>query len=207
MNTIELPPPAPGEPESLQFYRKLLDERKVETAKIVESLPDSRPLVLEIGCGHGHFLASVAAKDPNRYYVGIDVAQGRIQRAKRKSTLLKIPNLEFHLADARLFLSFLNPRQLSQIFVLFPDPFPKERQKKHRLMQDEFLLSCHRVLNTGGNLFFRSDVFAYFQEVLVWMKQHPHLFEPVSSEIWPDAETTVFEKRAENVHSLVFAKK
>ncbi|MCC5790533.1 MAG: tRNA (guanosine(46)-N7)-methyltransferase TrmB [Opitutales bacterium] len=207
MNTIELPPPVPDESESLRQYRKLLEKREAEAAKAARSLPDSLPLVLEIGCGHGHFLTSVAEKDPSRYYVGIDVAQGRIQRARRKTTLRDIPNLEFHLADARLFLSFLKPKQCSQIFVLFPDPFPKEKQKKHRLMQGEFLQTCHRILNTDGYLFFRTDVFDYFQEVLAWMEQNRDLFEPVSSEIWPAAETTVFENRAQKVHSQVFRRK
>lgn len=207
MNSIHLPPEQSEEAESLQHYRALLEKRKAEVRDMVKQLPTGKPIDLEIGCGHGHFLASLASKSADRYFVGIDVDPGRILRAIRKARFQKSANLAFYVADARLFLSCLKAQQISRVFVLFPDPFPKEKQKKHRLLQKDFFYACHRILDTGGQLFFRTDVKDYFDQVCSLVVQDSELFRSDENQKWPSAATSIFENRAETVYSRIFLKK
>jgi tRNA (guanine-N7-)-methyltransferase len=172
-------------------------------AQLSTLVPPGRSLTLEIGCGHGHFLTSYAAHHPSAFCIGIDLIIDRVARAGRKKTRAGVDNLCFLQAEAGEFLNALPPDvRLADIFVLFPDPWPKRRHHKNRLIQEGFLKDLARRADVSARLCFRTDFAPYFAEASriitasgVWALS--------DSENWPHELETVFQSRAESFQSLV----
>jgi len=183
------------------YHLEVLEDRRRELRKRFLSIFQShKHFVWEIGCGHGHFLTAYAAKHPDRLCIGIDISTERVDRAVRKRDRAKLANLHFIQAEARLFLESLpNHLECSDIYVLFPDPWPKLRHRKHRLLQPDFLRAVAGRSSPSARLFFRTDYQPYFEEVAA-------LLEPAAGwvsvdEEWPFAHETVFQSRAQSYHS------
>ncbi|HUR57701.1 MAG TPA: tRNA (guanosine(46)-N7)-methyltransferase TrmB [Opitutaceae bacterium] len=160
------------------------------------------PVVWEVGCGHGHFLTAYAEAHPGKTCIGIDIASDRVGRALRKSTRARRENLFFLRAEARLFLQTLPAAaQLDEIFILFPDPWPKLRHRKHRILQAQFLADAANHAAPDGRLYFRTDFRPYFEDAQQALQKHAdwQLIEAP----WPFEFATVFQSRAETYHSLI----
>jgi tRNA (guanine-N7-)-methyltransferase len=170
--------------------------------EIAAIIPPSGSFVCELGCGHGHFLAAFAAAHPDRLCVGLDISRERIARGIRKRDRAKLINLHFIHAEARAFLEALPPAaKISDFYILFPDPWPKRRHHKNRLLQPEFLQAAARRAGKGARLFFRTDYEPYFREVESLLSQD-HDWE-ITAGPWPFEQVTVFQSRAARHHSLV----
>lgn len=204
------PPSAPAA-VPLDLYANIRDQRLAALREeFFPRLPlaDERPLTLEIGCGHGHYLNAFAAAHPQEFCVGIDLLADRIERAERKAKRAKLANLAFVQAEATLFLHALaalsaagdpairTPR-IGRVFVLFSDPWPKRRHWKHRVLQTSLLETLAGLAAPGARLHFRTDhpeYYAYARDVVV---NHPR-WNLVSAEAepWPFEYVSVFEERA-----------
>lgn len=184
-------------------YRARLEARKGTLKQILhETVSTDAPIVWEVGCGHGHFLTAYAAAHPERSCVGIDIVRDRIERATRKRNRAHLPHLHFILADAHDFLGALPADvKFSAIYVLFPDPWPKRRHYKNRLMQTAFLNAVSLRAEKGARLYFRTDFEPYFAEVSSLVRSHPHW--EIIGEPFPFETETVFQARATNYFSLV----
>ena len=160
------------------------------------------PLVWEVGCGHGHFLTAYAAAHPDILCVGIDLESSRIIRAKKKQDRARLANLHFIRAEARLFLDSLPENaRISGTFILFPDPWPKTRHHKHRVMQPNFLDALAAKTAAGARLCFRTDYAPYFAETRATLAKST-TWELVE-EPWPFEFETVFQSRATRHESLI----
>lgn len=204
-NTIDLPPERGGEGERQKAYRAFLRQCREEMRETVDSLPADRPWRVELGCGHGHFLVDQATRGQEFCWVGIDVNRGRIEASRKKADRMGLDHLYFLHGDIRLFMEAVSVERVSEVYVLFPDPFPKARHEKHRLFQDTFLDQLTRILSPDGKLYFKTDVGAYFREVEEKMNLRPEYRRlPLD---WPEGIPTVFEQRAEQVLAAIWEKK
>jgi tRNA (guanine-N7-)-methyltransferase len=165
-------------------------------------LPPAASFVWEAGCGHGHFLTAYAGAHPDRICIGIDLTADRIARAERKRVRSGLPNLHFLQAEAGAFLAALpDQARLSEIYVLFPDPWPKRRHHKNRLMQPDFLEAMASRAGEGARLYFRTDDESYFSYTKDVIKEIPSW--RAVNEPWQFEVSTVFQARASSHHSLV----
>ena len=169
---------------------------------IIPKLASSKSNIvnLEIGCGHGHWLTSLASSRKNELFVGIDLLSKRVRKADRKKELALLDNVFFLKAEASEFLEAL-PKKIciKNTFVMFPDPWPKKRHHKNRLIQDSFLCLLHDKSQKESKLFFKTDHAAYFE----WTKQT--ILESASwdlgSEAWPHNATSYFDDLFESSNS------
>lgn len=184
-------------------YAALLEERRRELrALMVQTLPYRRPFVWEVGCGHGHFLTAYARTHPAKWCVGVDIAGERIERALRKRDRAKLANLHFIRTEAGLFLECLSHESLlSELFVLFPDPWPKLRHHKHRIMQPTFLTTVATRAAKDCRLYFRTDYEPYFNDTSAVIDKHARWRRV--EETWPFEYETVFQSRAAAHRSLI----
>ena len=194
--------PAPSLPR--RPYVDILDERRDAVRGQLRAIFPEGPAVFdwEVGCGHGHFLTAYAAAHPGRVCLGVDMESSRIERATKKRDRARLPNLHFIRAEARLFLQTLPATaRLSRVFILFPDPWPKSRHHKHRLLQPEFLEALARSASPDARLYFRTDHEEYFAEA------HRAAATAAGWEIvpeaWPFEHATVFQSRAPSYQSFV----
>ncbi len=186
-----------------EFVSQIAERRARLRADLAALFPQPCALVWEIGCGHGHFLARYAADCPQRFCVGVDLQRERVEKGRRKAERAGLHNCVFVHAEAWEFLHAL-PAWVTfgEIWVLFPDPWPKKRHHKNRLLRPEFLEAVAGRTGPGARFYFRTDFSEYFDEVRAFL---PGLktWQLDPSVEWPHEHETVFQARAPNYHSLV----
>jgi tRNA (guanine-N7-)-methyltransferase len=191
-------------PVRLSEHVSHISERRDELRRALAGIikPASR-FVWEVGSGHGHFLTAYAKAHPDEMCIGIDITSDRIARADRKRDRARLENLKFVRADADDFLAVMPERaRFTTIFILFPDPWPKRRHHKNRVVNPGFLTAAAKQAQKGTSLYFRTDHEPYFREVAAAMAAHTDWSEPDET-AWPFEEATVFQKRAARHFSLV----
>ncbi len=125
-----------------------------------------RPLELELGSGDGTFLVAWARQHPERDFLGVERLLGRLRKIDRKGRRAGLSNLRVIRIEAAYFLKYLAPLSaIHALHVYFPDPWPKRRHWKKRLINPEFLESAQRVLAPGGTVYLRTDNRAYFEQM------------------------------------------
>lgn len=117
------------------------------------------PLVLDLGCGNGSFLAALAAREPGANIVGVERKAYRVRQASRRAAAL--PNAAVVAGEADEVLRTLPAASVARAYLLFSDPWPKRRHASRRLVQTEFLALLASRLVPGGEFFFASDARDY----------------------------------------------
>lgn len=125
---------------------------------------DGRPLEVDLGCGDGTFLLEMARHHPERDFLGVERLLGRARKVCRKITRQHLENARVLRLESRYVIEWLLPEAaVSRVHLLFPDPWPKVRHHRRRLVQPDFLAAVSRVLVPGGELLFMTDHEEYFQ--------------------------------------------
>ena len=189
-----------------EFLATIAQRRASLRTELSALLPSPRPIVWEIGCGHGHFLVRYAALFPAKYCIGVDLILDRLERSGRKRDRAQLGNCHFVRAEAREFLLSLAPAiTFEEIWVLFPDPWPKARHNKNRLLKAEFFEAIASRAGEGARFYFRTDHQDYFTEVeaivaglKTWQR------DPAAP--WLLEQETVFQARAPHYYSLVLVR-
>jgi tRNA (guanine-N7-)-methyltransferase len=183
-------------------YFDLVKSRRIALAAwFSKELTGVSEVVWEVGCGHGHFLNAYAAAHPNTLCIGIDIEKDRITRADKKKKRAKLANLHFLRADASDFLDTLPEKVIfSAVYVLFPDPWPKRRHHKNRIMQPDFIEIVSRRIKPEGRLFFRTDHKPYYECTRKYMSSEKQLI--LTEDNWPFDKETVFQIRSKEYNSL-----
>ncbi len=119
--------------------------------------PDATEVWLEIGFGGGEHLAAQAARRPDVLFLGAEPFLNGVASALRHIDAAGLANVRLHAGDARELMDALPDASLDRLFILFPDPWPKARHHKRRLISQAFLAEAARVLKPGGPLRFATD--------------------------------------------------
>jgi tRNA (guanine-N7-)-methyltransferase len=191
-------------PTRLSEHTSYISGRRDDLKGLLEGVigPSAR-LVWEVGSGHGHFLTAYAKAHPDQICVGIDVMSERVGRANRKRERARLVNLHFIRADAEDFLASMpEGARFVSIFVLFPDPWPKRRHHKNRVVNSDFLSSVASRCAAGTHLYFRSDHEPYFLDVAALVHGHA-AWKEHGGKALPFEEPTVFQIKAKDHFTLV----
>ncbi len=122
---------------------------------------------LEIGCGAGETLLSLAARHRENDYLGVEVYRPGLGRLLRGVALAGLANIRVLVEDAAEVLCGRIPeRSLSGVYIFFPDPWPKARHRKRRLIQPEFAGRLHRTLLPHARVFIATDCEDYAEHIL-----------------------------------------
>ncbi|HRX74900.1 MAG TPA: tRNA (guanosine(46)-N7)-methyltransferase TrmB [Hyphomonas sp.] len=129
--------------------------------------PGLKEVWLEIGFGGGEHLAEQARRHPDVGFIGCEPFIEGMAKALTQVETLGLGNVRLRMDDARPLVEGFAPGSLSRVFIMFPDPWPKKRQQKRRLIQPDFLASLHRACRTGARVRFATDVASYADEALL----------------------------------------
>ncbi len=125
-----------------------------------------RDVVLDIGFGDGESLLTMAAGDPGRDYVGVEVYRTGVIKVLRGIEEQGPTNVRLIEADAHELLAKIGEGRIAAIQTFFPDPWPKTRHHKRRLVQERFLKEVVRVLRAGGLFHMATDWTQYAEAAL-----------------------------------------
>jgi tRNA (guanine-N7-)-methyltransferase len=137
--------------------------QRLEPAKL---FPNGQPLEIEIGSGDGSFLAQYAAAHRDRNFIGVERLLGRIRKLDRKSQRLGLENLRVVRIEAAYFLEYLSPPKSAEaLHIYFPDPWPKRKHRKNRLINGRFSQLAREALVSCGRVYLRTDDLDYFRQM------------------------------------------
>ncbi len=156
---------------------ELLPALRVPAAGAIDTVglfaAPKRSVWLEIGFGGGEHLATLATAHPDVGFIGCEVYADGVASLLRHVDQLGLQNLRVHDGDAREVLERLPDASLERVYLLFPDPWPKTRHHKRRLISPPVLSTLSRVLADGGQLIFASDHADYAWWTLERASNHP----------------------------------
>jgi tRNA (guanine-N7-)-methyltransferase len=163
--------------------------------------PDASHLVIEIGYGGGEHLALEAARHPRTGYIGCEVFTGGIGKMVQTIVARELGNIRLFTDDALKLLMALPAASIDEIYLLYPDPWPKTRHHKRRFVSPTTLAELARVLRPGGQFHFATDIEDYADWTLAHIMRAPEFsFMPERPGGWhepyPGWEPTRYEEKA-----------
>jgi tRNA (guanine-N7-)-methyltransferase len=138
----------------------------VEPLALGELFSKPQPLEVELGCGDASFLVELAQRHPDKNFIGVERLLGRIAKLDRKGRRAGLGNVRGVRIESGYFLQYLlSPHSASALHIYFPDPWPKTRHQKNRLINAQFPALARAALAPGGRIFLRTDDAPYFAQM------------------------------------------
>lgn len=132
---------------------------------------NKNPLILEVGCGKGEYTVNLAKEFKNKNFIGFDLKSNRMWQGAKIAINLQLQNVAFIRAIAGKLNLLFNINEVAEIWITFPDPYPKDRHAKHRLTHPRFLHLYHQILKPDGVIHFKTDDDALFNFTLDLLKE------------------------------------
>ncbi len=137
---------------------------------------NDNPLKLEVGFGNGKFLLEMAIREPQCNFIGMDFYHKGIRKVITRINKLHLGNIRIVYGDAREKVPLMFAEQeLDTIYINFPDPWPKKRHYKRRLIKPPFVDTLANTLAEGGHVLVATDSEPYAMEILEFFEEHPAL--------------------------------
>lgn len=202
--TRDIPDPSPyilalqGEFAPWSFDEERAPLLRGQWRQTAFAVPTATPMDLEIGTGNGLHFAHRARMDGGRCLVGIELKYKPLIQSIRRVRRDGGTNARVARYNAYLVQELFGPEELNDVFIFFPDPWERNRQHKHRVIQDEFLQRLHALQRPAARLYFKTDSRDYFEWALQRFARSPyrvaaHTFDLHASAHAADNFVTQFE--------------
>lgn len=154
MNILQRPPISEKEFVPPHYFRRL---------EVSEITNGERPLEVDLGCGDGTFLIDLAQHHPERDFIGVERLLGRCKKVAKRIKRAGLNNAKILRLDSKYVVEWLLPEaSISRIHLLCPDPWPKAKHHRRRLVQIAWLKAVKAALAPGGEFLFMTDHEEYF---------------------------------------------
>jgi tRNA (guanine-N7-)-methyltransferase len=138
----------------------------LEPLNLAGLFPKPQPLEVELGCGDASFLVEYARRQLQTNFIGVERLLGRIQKLDRKGRRAGLTNLRGVRIESAYFLQYLlPPHAATALHIYFPDPWPKKKHRRHRLINERFPKLARAALMPGGVVYLRTDDVDYFTQM------------------------------------------
>lgn len=153
---------------------KIVEERTLmcKPASYVQKLDWTRvfahaqPIDIELGSGDGSFLVNYAKLHPERNFFGVERLLGRLRKVNKKGLRAGLVNLSLLRLEASYVIEFMiPPGSIDGLHIYFPDPWPKRKHRKNRLINERFTEIAANALKAGGVVYLRTDDLDYFAQM------------------------------------------
>ena len=135
--------------------------------------PDAKQVWLEIGFGGGEHLLWQASRNPLVAFVGCEPFEDGVVKVLTRIDEEKLGNIRLHMGDAREVLRWLPAASIDRAFILFPDPWPKKKHRKRRLVNAATLTALARIMKSGAELRIGTDIGDYARTMLQAFREVP----------------------------------
>jgi tRNA (guanine-N7-)-methyltransferase len=166
------------------------------------------PLEVEVGTGKGHTLITLAQRDAHKNFMGIEVGSRWARLTRVRLLHAAVANARLVHGEAQWILDrYLAPDSVRCFHVYFPDPWPKNRHQKRRLIRPGFAAQMARCLEQGGEVRLATDHAAYFEQIGEVMDAGGFRHRPDAD--WPEEPVSAFEAKyrvqGRAIHRAVFS--
>ena len=178
-----------------------INDPELYKGKWSELFGNENPIHIEIGCGKGQFMSTLAKLNPNINYIAIEKFDSVLLRCLEKIIDQDIPNLKIAVMDAAVLLTYFSEKEVDRIYLNFSDPWPKKHHAKRRLTSPSFLEEYKKVLKDDGEIHFKTDNRGLFEYSLESFCNNGFSLSNISldlhkdTEKYPDNITTEFEDK------------
>jgi tRNA (guanine-N7-)-methyltransferase len=162
----------------------------------LEPWRQARPLWLEIGFGGGEHLVHMAARNPDVALIGAEPFVNGIAMLLGKIRTAGVSNLRIHPGDVRDLFEVLGPASVSKVFLNYPDPWPKARHHRRRVVTQEYLLPLAQITAAGSEFRVATDIPDYVRQTLEEVPQAGFELIYQGSDPWEDWLSTRYEQKA-----------
>ncbi len=190
-----------------------LDSAAGKIIDLTEVFNNDNEVILEIGFGNGETIFHLAKNNPTKNFIGVEVHKPGVANLLGLLRNCPLDNLRIYADDAVDFIHGMgHDNYLAKILILFPDPWPKKRHHKRRLIQSSFVQNLSRRLKVGGILHFATDWEEYAIYVDNVIKDLTSFRRLLGDEVdqYQRPLVTKFEKRGisknHNIFDLIFVK-
>jgi tRNA (guanine-N7-)-methyltransferase len=177
-----------GSREVIADSRFVVHEPESMKGKWNEVFGNDRPIHIEIGMGKGRFMMDMAVANPDINYVGIEKYSTVLLRAVQKMEKNELDNLRFIRMEAEDICEVFGKGEVSNIYLNFSDPWPKDRHAKRRLPSREFLARYNEILKPEGRIEFKTDNVDLFDFALEEVEPAGWKIEIFTRDLHHDAE-------------------
>src|SRR4029077_20189647 len=135
------------------------------------------PVEVDLGSGSGRFLMKAGSQYPEKNFFGVERLLGRVRKTLRSAARLGLTNVRVLRLEIDYTVRFLlSPGSFSRLHLSFPDPWPKRRHSRRRLVDEGFLAASASALAIGGELWIKTDHADYFQRIIKAVDSQKDLF-------------------------------
>ena len=182
--------------------------KKYLKTKNINRLNSKKKLILEIGIGMGENLIYLSKKNIKKIIIGVDPFKNGMVNVSDYCIKNNVKNIYLYPYVFQKFINKFKKLRFDTIYVLFPDPWPKKRHKKRRIVNDEFLKKIFVILKKKGKVFFSTDNLDYFTNVKTLLKKFPNIKIKKVNKI-VTIKTKFYlkaEKKGNKINSLLLSK-
>ncbi len=132
---------------------------------------NDHPIVIELGCGNGEYTVGLAEQEPAKNYIGVDVKGDRIFVGSTYAIENQLNHVAFLRTSVHNLSDFFEANEVSEIWITFPDPRPKDREERRRLTYPRFMETYRHILKKDGVLKLKTDNTGLFNYTLSLIKE------------------------------------
>lgn len=133
---------------------------------------NSNEICLELGCGKGMFISNIAEKNPNKNFIAIDLKDEVLVYVKRKCEQLNLNNVRILSLDINFINEVFGEKEISDIYLNFPTPWPKTRHNKRRLTYPKFLNKYLDIINSDSKIMLKTDHLQFFLDSIEYLEEN-----------------------------------
>ena len=164
-------------------------------AQILLDKSNFKKIILEIGFGNGENLINLAKENSQNLYIGSEVYMAGIGQVLGAINANELTNIRLITGDIRLLIDKINESVFDEVLIICPDPWPKLKHHKRRMINSEFLDLIYKVLNPDGHLFMSTDWENYAESINESINQNSD-FKILNSSPYENIALTKFQQRA-----------
>lgn len=134
---------------------------------------NEHPIIAELACGKGDYTIGLARQHPDRNYIGVDIKGSRIWYGSTTAQEEGLDNVAFLRTQILLIENFVGESELSELWITFPDPRPRDRDERRRLTHPRYLKMYQQMLKEGGIFHLKTDDRPFFDFTLEMLQEFP----------------------------------